>query len=379
LILATTIPLPVLGQAAEEGGGGGATTAIGWTLFAIIIIGFAIGVVLNARRGRQEVGAEIELAANRRPYLSDEELETKKLDRTLGFGLVLLAILGVSLPLYWLGEPGRQEGAVEDFQDQFIGRGEDLYENGAQCVNCHGPNGVGGSAQTALLNDRGEFVSMITWQAPALNNVLYRYSREEVFEILQYGRPFSPMAAWGSEGGGPLTDQQIYNIVDYLESIQLPANEVRDEVAKELEETCRPDDGGRCTLPSARFATLGEAMFNMGLYTGFSGGSYSCGRCHTPGWSWGDPGESGSGAYGPNLTGGRTLQQFPAFMSQYDFIAKGAEKGKRYGTQGQAGDGGMPGFGINPNATVEGSKMSPDQVMYTDEQIRAVVEYERGM
>jgi mono/diheme cytochrome c family protein len=378
LTVATLVSLPVLGQATEEGGMG-ATTAIGWALFATLIIGFAIGVFLNARRGRKEVGAEIELAANRRPYLSDEELEGKKLDRTLGFGLVLLAIVGVALPLYWLGEPGRQEGAVDDFQRQFVGRGEELYVNGAQCANCHGPNGVGGVAQTALLNDRGEFVSMISWQAPALNNVLYRYSREEVFEILQYGRQFSPMAAWGTLGGGPLTDQQLYNIIDYLETIQLPASEVRAEVAQELEETCRPNDEGACTLPGAEFATLGEAMFNMGLYTGFSGGSYSCGRCHTPGWSWGDPGQSASGAYGPSLTAGHTLVQFPSFMSHYEFIVRGAEKGKPYGTQGQAGDGGMPGFGQNPNAGEEGSRMSPDQVMYTDEQIRAVVAYERGL
>jgi hypothetical protein len=39
----------------------------------------------------------------------------------------------------------------------------------------------------------------------------------------------------------------------------------------------------------------------------------------------------------------------------------------------------MPGFGLNPNAEEEGSLMKPDQVMYTEAQIRAVVEYERGL
>jgi mono/diheme cytochrome c family protein len=370
------IPLPLLGQAEESAS---ANTAIGWVVFAIVVVGFAIGVFLNVRGGRKEVGAELELAANRRPYLSDEELEGRKLDRTLGFGLVLLAIVGVSLPLYWLAEPGRQEGAVERFDREFVGRGEALYNEGAQCANCHGPNGVGGVAQTALLNDRGEFVSLVNWQSPALNTILFRYSAEEVFEILQYGRQQSPMAAWGSKGGGPLTDQQLWNIIDYLETIQLPADEVRALVDKELADTCAPDDAGLCTLPDARFATKGQAMFDMGLYTGFAGGAFSCGRCHTPGWSWGDPGQSGGGALGPNLTNGSVIRQFPTFQSQVDFITEGAVMGKAYGTYGQAGDGTMPGYGLNPNAGEEGSRLSPDQVMYTPEQIRAVVEYERGL
>jgi mono/diheme cytochrome c family protein len=375
-IVATPLSLPVLGQAESSST---SSTAIGWVLFAVVIIGFAIAVFLNMRRGRKEVGAELELAANRRPYLSDEELEGRKLDRTLGFGLVLLAIVGVALPLYWLGEPSRQENAAETFQEEFVGSGEELYNEGAQCANCHGPNGVGGVAQTSLLNDRGEFVSLINWQAPALNTVLYRYSEEEVFEVLQYGRAQSPMAAWGSLGGGPLTDQQLWNIIDYLETIQLPADEVRESVAKELADTCAPNDAGVCTLPGAKFATVGEAMFNMGLNTGFAGGAFSCGRCHTAGWSWGDPGVAGGGALGPNLTNGATLRQFPTVQSQIDFITEGAQKGKAYGANGQAGDGTMPGYGLNPNATEDGSLMSPDQTMYTPDQIRAVVDYERGM
>jgi hypothetical protein len=125
LSLLASIPTPILAQAEEPAS---ANSAIGWVVFAVVLIGFGVAVVLNMRRGRKEVGAELELAANRRPYISDEELEGRKLDRTLGFGLVLLAIVGVALPLYWLGEPGRQEGAVETFNEQFIGRGQELYQ-----------------------------------------------------------------------------------------------------------------------------------------------------------------------------------------------------------------------------------------------------------
>ena len=59
--------------------------AIGYVLAVLVLLGFAVAILVNMRKGRAEVGSEIELAANRKPYLEDDELETKKLDRTLGF------------------------------------------------------------------------------------------------------------------------------------------------------------------------------------------------------------------------------------------------------------------------------------------------------
>ena len=51
-------------------------------------------------------------------------------------------------------------------------------------------------------------------------------------------------------------------------------------------------------------ATVGEALFNLDL----ASGAYSCARCHTQGWSYGNPIVSGQGAYGWNLTGDSYLQ-----------------------------------------------------------------------
>lgn len=359
--------------------------SIGFVIAVVLIVGFFVAVAVNMRKGRKEVGAELELAANRKPYLDDDELETRKLDRTLAFGLITLGVIAVALPLYWLAEPGRQEGAIEGYQAIFEKRGEQLYNEGAQCAACHGPKGVGGAANFTITAPNGDFVAQVSWQAPALNTVLYRYSRDEVKFILEYGRGFAPMPAWGEKGGGPLTDQQLDNLIDYLQSIQLPASEARAEVDKEIAETCAPDAAGNCTLPGARFRTLGEAVFNMGLYTKFAGGAYSCGRCHTKGWSYGQPQVSGGGAYGPNLTGGSVLRQFPTAEQQIEYISVGSVAGKAYGVNGLSGAGMMPGFGVNPNVNppnVPGppvAPMSPDQVMLTPEQIAAVVEYERGL
>ena len=52
-----------------------ATTSIAWVLLAIMVVGWIVYAVLNAGAARPELGSEIELAANRKPYLDDEELE----------------------------------------------------------------------------------------------------------------------------------------------------------------------------------------------------------------------------------------------------------------------------------------------------------------
>src|SRR5688572_5675341 len=92
----------------------GASTvkSIGAVIAVISMIGFVWYIVVNVRAGRPEVGSEIELAPNRKPYYDGEGLEGPRLTRALSTSLVLLAICAVSVPLYWLAEPSRQEGAV---------------------------------------------------------------------------------------------------------------------------------------------------------------------------------------------------------------------------------------------------------------------------
>ena len=76
----------------------------------------------------------------------------------------------------------------------------------------------------------------------------------------------------------------------------------------------------------------GELLFNMGYDDGFAGGAYSCGRCHTTGWSYHDKTVDGNGALGPPLRGGTTLARFPGAIlgqtNQADFVCTGSEQGK---------------------------------------------------
>lgn len=372
--------------------------SVGYIVAVVIFLGFFVYVFINVRRGRAEVGAELELAANRKPYYDDEVLEGKVLDRALTWGLILLGIIALTLPLYWLNEPGRQDGAVEDFNRKFTDRGAELFatteDGGLNCAGCHGPDGVGGVANYTLTDPNGNFVDTVPWQAPALNTVLWRFSEDEVRYILVYGRPFSPMPAWGVEGGGPLNEQQIQNLIDYMWTIQLTPEEMQSEVQGELDRLTAEEG-----LDQDDPLQLGEALFNLGFDSGFAGGAYSCGRCHTQGWSYGDPQvadgtiPAGSGAFGPNLTNGDTERQFPTneepaegesqYQDMIDFITIGSEDGKQYGVHGQ-GSGRMPGFGVSPNAIEDVQRlradlagMSEDNGMLTPEQIEAIVRYER--
>ena len=124
------------------------------------------------------------------------------------------------IPLYYLGEENRQEEFVEYFDEVSVVRGENLYEEFG-CGNCHGVDGSGGAASYV---EKRSGVS-VTWAAPAINNVFYRYDSEEIRYWLIYGRANSPMPAWGLEGGGPMNDGQLDDLIDYLRYFQISQQE----------------------------------------------------------------------------------------------------------------------------------------------------------
>jgi hypothetical protein len=126
------------------------STSIAWLIFAIILGGWVVYAVLNLRQARDELGSEVEMAANRKKYYDDEELEGPRLTRVLGIGVILLVVIVVGLPLYWVLEPARLAGAEDAMEEQFVEWGSRLYaptsEGGFNCAGCHGGGGGGGSA-----------------------------------------------------------------------------------------------------------------------------------------------------------------------------------------------------------------------------------------
>jgi mono/diheme cytochrome c family protein len=306
-------------------------------------------------------------------------------------GVFLLVTMVIGLPLYWVLEPSRQAGAVTQKEDTFVGWGRGLFETtangGFNCAGCHGGmKATGGQAPTAVTDPKTGEVRAVNWYAPALNTVLYRFTGDEVQFILNYGRTFSPMSAWGTVGGGPMNAQQIETIIAYIRSIQLPpegcltgtgfptVSALTDlKVLKLCDQGQLPEIertkiqkaaelAAKKLVESGKYGTvdaaMGEALFNLDI----NSGAYNCARCHTQGWSYGSPGVPGQGAFGWNLTGGATPSHFPSEQDMINFIKSGSEVGQRYGKQSQ-GTGRMPGFGG----------------LLSDTQIKAIVEYVRSL
>ena len=307
---------------------------------AIIVLAVVLLISLRGRAPKP--------APNQSPYFEDDVLEGPKLERVLGGALVFSAVIAASLPIYWLLEPGRQVKMVAAFNERSVKRGARLFAPAGTfleslgCATCHGDKGVGGSAPFALPGSVPP--RQVVWKAPALNTVLLRFPRDQVVSIVTYGRPGTPMPSWGLAGGGALNDQNIDDLVNYLQSIQLTSQQAMAQQAGVLD---------------------GKSLFEA-----------NCARCHTKGFSFGEPDVPGGGAFGPNLTNGDTLRQFPDIKDQITFITTGSLFQKPYGVRG-IGSGRMPGFGRESDPDPKG-KTTPLRLL-TDDQIRAIAVYERSL
>ena len=317
----------------------------------IALLAFVVLAILGAR-GRKPAPP-----SNMVEYYDDETMEGPKLEKYLGAAVIFSAILAASLPAYWLLEPTRQEKMDEFFLEDSVERGRMRFATAGsvpaseilqlECARCHGAKGEGGAATYLLQpSEPGALPKTVSWTAPSLDDVMLRFSREEVAQIIIYGRPGTPMPAWGLAGGGPLPDQPVEDLVNFLDSIKISPDEARKRNTERAQKIMQENPG----------ISEGQALFMV-----------ACARCHTKGWSYGEPETmGGGGAFGPNLTGGVTLRQFPALGGgvgkHIEFVTNGSEFQKPYGTQG-IGSGRMPGF----------------LDMLSARQIEEIVLFERGL
>lgn len=189
----------------------------------IVWLGLMLVAALRNRGGAEEV------APNLQPGIDDQQLETKRLETGQKFAIACSAFLAISLPLYFLGETNRQEGFVEEFSESSIVRGEHLVAEFG-CFDCHGPLGSGGSA--AYVEPRSGV--SVSWTAPSLDDVLYRYDEDELNFWITYGRGNTPMPAWGLDGGGPMNENQVLDVINYLKTIQIPQQQAVDKTVAAL-------------------------------------------------------------------------------------------------------------------------------------------------
>jgi mono/diheme cytochrome c family protein len=169
--------------------------------------------------GRRTKRAE-ESPANLTPWLSDDELETSRVTRILGAAVIVAAVLGIVIPVYYINESGRQARAEEAFDERDIEEGE-LWWDKFFCTSCHGPlAGGGGAPYTEARSDLP-----VSWAAPSLNDVFYRYSEDEMREFIVWGRAGTPMAPAGLEGGGSMTTHEVDQVIEFLRHVEISQGE----------------------------------------------------------------------------------------------------------------------------------------------------------
>lgn len=405
------------------------TLLVGINVAAVlVIIGVIAYKVLSLRREPKEKPAQ-----NLTPFYDDETLEDAHLTRVLRWALVFSTIVAVVLPLYWLLEPQRQSQEAAGFEDRAIERGAVLFSNAQmpeydntvslQCANCHGTDAGGGSTSFVITPDaqgnNDAVPRQVTWQAPALNTVLSRMTEDQVTQVITFGRPGTPMAAWGLEGGGPKGEQSVSDIVEYLKSIQKSGKQAKAAVGKQIKDlkntalgdpndpeskgwvetsqdklAAAQKDFAAATAPKHRAAAaidvaaaekaIAQSRVEAARIATASDGELifmtQCARCHTNGWSFYDPtdglaplpGPMGGGAFGPSLRGTTVEEQFPGeplddpktpgFQKQIAWVTDGVEANKGYGVRGIS-SGRMPHFGV----------------ILTPKQIEQVITFERNL
>ena len=211
----------------------------------------------------------------------------------------------------------------------FVNRGGELFaatvEGGVKCAELPRPRGHRRPGAPYTLTDAdGEFVATVNWQAPALDTVLLRFTHDEVEYILNYGRPFSPDAGAGARGGGPLNEQQIDEPRSTTSSRSSSAPtrpgagrgaEDRGLARRTLDAWTRRRRASTTTIPrSARPCSTSAETASPAAPTPAPAATRGAGRS-----SEGDDADQppddadlsvyvgfpdGSGAFGPNLTGG---------------------------------------------------------------------------
>lgn len=133
---------------------------------------------------------------------------------TLSF-VILIAVLGVVA----INEPVRMERYARGFDSRRIEQGAAVFET--NCRTCHGPQGRGVEGLAPAINTPAMF------NGERLEQVGYTGTLADYLEgVISAGRPVPSeganypqrMPAWAQELGGPLRDDQIENLVAFMQN-----------------------------------------------------------------------------------------------------------------------------------------------------------------
>ena len=196
------------------------TTVLILAVVSAIFLFFALIIVISSAREKAR-RAGPSAPPSRRPGPTDEALEGPLLEKYQVAGVALTVFLAVLLPFLYLREPVRQRAAAEKELSESVRLGQATYHE--FCARCHGPEAQGGTVKR-YVTPGVKNAKPADVQAPDLREIHSRHPDDDpatvAWEAIQKGRPPSPMPTWGVRYGGPMNDQQITDLVNYLLSIQ---------------------------------------------------------------------------------------------------------------------------------------------------------------
>jgi cytochrome c553 len=340
------------------------------TVAVLLLVGAVAlwGLFLMRNRMEQKPGALLGIPHAMRPGSPDSTLEGPRLERIQIAGVLFTLVLAIFIPVYWLPEANRQAAFQERFDEESLHRGQLIFQEppaleedpdplaykeeeraislGMACQNCHGgvdteepENSAGGGIAQPAYVDPVTGVE-IQYRAPPLQTVFQRWDEEVVRFTIERGRPGTPMAAWGVEYGGPMTEQMVGDVIAWLKS--LPGNQENPNDA--ISESCQDPS-------STDLESCGEEIFQA-----------RCAVCHGDEGqgkealgTTADPWFQGKALWKGDVLGMDERQHFLTIVN-----------GRRFAF--------MPQFGEAP---AQGTPLPTYPL--TDTQIQAVMEYERGL
>ncbi len=137
-------------------------------------------------------------------------MQTENYERHVWLGLILTVLVVGAIAFAWFTEADRLSAVESKLKQASTMRGRELYVD--NCTSCHGTRGEGGLG-------------------PALNNktLLKNASDPVLIMTINAGRPNTTMPAWGQNNGGPLTDEDIRQVVEFLRAWEPTAPEIKTE------------------------------------------------------------------------------------------------------------------------------------------------------
>ena len=181
---------------------------------------------------------------------------SQKLATVVAIGLVIVATFSV---VYLFNEPNRRETAAEEKLEESALRGVEIYV--ANCVVCHGEDGMATGRQGVPLNTEQNQVTGALWDL-----------REPIIRrTIERGRgPIMP--AWAMSEDGPLNDEQITDLV----------NMIHLGYWDEVHEETLAANGGQVPTPPPPPTPSGDAPDNPDAAAGQQlAAANGCTGCHT--------------------------------------------------------------------------------------------------